>query len=322
MGRKQGPRKGSMQIWPRKRAQKFLPEVNWNAISIEHQAEKAGLMGFIAYKAGMASAFVKDNTPDSMTKNKRIILPVTILEAPPLKIHSVRFYKGNKVLKDVLNDNLDKELKKVVKLPKNKVNAKEMIEKMTDFDDITLVCYTQAKKTGIKKSPDISEIGLFGKKEEKLQFVKDNLAKEISISEVFQKGLVDARGLTIGRGFQGTVKRFGVHLRNHKAEKGVRRVGSIGGWHPIGIRFTVPRPGQMGMHSRIIYNNVVIASKKLSAEDEIGKKPFKHYGIVKNDYLVLGGNVNGPVKRQVLITATLRPTKKQLKRQYELLELR
>ncbi len=82
------PRRGSLQFWPRKRAEKFLPSVNWNSLNTN---SSKGLKGFIAYKAGMISGFVLDNTPDSMTKGKRIILPLTILECPKNKIFSVRF---------------------------------------------------------------------------------------------------------------------------------------------------------------------------------------------------------------------------------------
>ncbi len=51
---------------------------------------KTGLLAFIAYKVGMKSAIVKDNTPDSLTKDKRIVVPVTLLECPPMKIFSIR----------------------------------------------------------------------------------------------------------------------------------------------------------------------------------------------------------------------------------------
>jgi len=91
MPTKKSPRKGSLRFWPRKRINKFCPRVNWNAISFD----EGTLKGFICYKKGMASAYVKENTPNSMTKNKKIIIPVTILECPPLKILSVRFYKNN-----------------------------------------------------------------------------------------------------------------------------------------------------------------------------------------------------------------------------------
>src|SRR3989344_1348584 len=96
------PRRGSLQFWPRKRASKFLPNVNWGAII--SQKDKKGLKGFIAYKVGMKSAFVKNSTPHSMTKDKKIIIPVTILECPPIKIFSVRFYKNGIVKKEFVNE--------------------------------------------------------------------------------------------------------------------------------------------------------------------------------------------------------------------------
>ena len=105
----------------------------------------------------MASAYVKDDTPDSMTKGKKIIVPVTIIECPSLKIFSVRFYKNGKVAKEVLAENLDKELKRRLKLPKNP-KKRESLE--GDYDDVRVICYSIVKKTGIKKTPDLSEIGL------------------------------------------------------------------------------------------------------------------------------------------------------------------
>ena len=114
MPTKKSPRKGSLQFWPRKRVSKFLPSVNWNAIS-----DGKKIKGFIAYKAGMTSAYVKDDTADSMTKGKKIVIPVTIIECPMMKIFSARFYKDGIVVKEVLAENLDKELKRKLKWAKN-----------------------------------------------------------------------------------------------------------------------------------------------------------------------------------------------------------
>jgi large subunit ribosomal protein L3 len=322
MGRKQGSRKGSMMYWPRITSSDFLPRVNWEPMQIRKQNEKSNIMGFIGYKVGMLSAFVKDNTPDSMTKGKRTIIPVTLIECPTMKILSVRFYKSGKVSGEVLNDNLDKELKRTFRMPKTPAKTKEAIDKLSSlpFDDIHVIVYSQPKKIFLKKTPDISEIALCGKNEDKLAFIKESLGKEISISDVFQKGIVDVRGLTTGKGFQGAVKRFGVHFRNHKAEKGQRKVGSVGPWHPVGIMFTVPRPGRMGMHTRIAYNKPIISIKKSSELKLPG--PITGYGRVDGDCLIVGGSVQGTEKRQMLLTATLRPTKRQLKKNYELIELR
>jgi len=313
MSTRKSPRKGSLQFWPRKRSAKFLPRVNWDAIN-----SGKNLKGFICYKAGMKSAYVKDNTPNSMTKGKKVIIPVTILECPALKIFSVRFYQDGKVSKEVLSENLEKELKKKIKFPKKSVGKIEEI-KSEDYDNVRVICYSVVKKTGIKKTPDLSEIGLAGSVEEKIHFIKANLNKEISVLDVFEKNqVVDLRGLTKGQGLCGPVKRFGITLKSHKSEKGRRRPGSLGPWHPARVTFRAPQAGQLGMFSRIIYNNKVIDLGK--SEEKF--KDIKNFGNVKTDYILVRGSIQGPSKRQLLITAPLRETKKQTKKNFELIELR
>lgn len=331
MGRKNGPRHGSMQIWPRKRSNDFISRVNWtpvllnsSKISNTSSPQKSTILGFIAYKVGMRSAFVKDNTPDSMTKGKRIILPITILECPLMKIFSVRLYKYGIVKREIINENLSKDLKRIMKMPKKKVDMKAELAKinMEEFDDVKLVVYSEVSKIELKKSPDLAEIALSGSKQDKIEFIKNNIQKEFSVTESFNKGLVDLRGLTKGKGFQGPVKRFGVEFRSHKAEKGQRRVGSIGPWHPTGVPFTVARAGQMGLFSRITYNSHIISSKKIAENPILANMVFDNYGKIKGDYVIVNGSVQGPCKRQILLSVPLRPTKKQLKRQYELIEIR
>ncbi|MEK6897807.1 MAG: 50S ribosomal protein L3 [Nanoarchaeota archaeon] len=314
MPTKRTPRKGSLQFWPRKRASKFLPRVNWNAIN-PNNSNLIGLKGFICYKVGMKSAYVKDNTPDSMTKGRTTIIPVTLLECPPLKIFSARFYKNGKVANEVIAENLDKELKRKLKLPK----SKKKIEDVKDYDDVRVIAYSQVKKTGIKKTPDIAEIGLRGSVEEKLNFVKENFNKEIPVENVFAKGnLIDLRGLTKGKGLQGPVKRFGITLKSHKSEKGVRRPGSLGPWHPARVTFRTPMAGQLGMFTRAIYNGKIIGVKK--ADGKI--TGIKNYGNIKTDYIIVNGSVQGAAKRQLIATQPLRETRRQVKKNYELVELR
>ena len=312
------PRKGSLQYWPRKRADKFLPSVNWDVIGDENS--KKTLKGLIAYKAGMASAYVKDETPDSMTKGKKIIIPVTILECPPIKILSIRFYKNGIVYFEILNENLDKELRRKLKLPKAKSKKIEDV-KIEDYDDVRVIVYSVVKKSGLKKTPDICEIGLSGTKEEKLHYVKENLNKEIAPGDIFEKGqLIDVRGLTKGKGLVGPVKRYGITLKAHKSEKGVRRPGSLGPWHPARVTYMAPLAGQLGMFTRAVYNNKIIQLGK--AEDLTSLKNIKNYGNVNTNYILVFGSVQGAAKRQLILTQPLRTTKKQLKKNYDLIELR
>lgn len=317
MSKKSGPRHGSLQFYPRVRAKRILPRGKWNSIF----SEGVGLLGFIGYKVGMKSAFVKDNTPNSLTKGQRITLPVTIIECPTIKIFSVRFYKDNKVVGEVLNENIDKELKKKIKLPKKK-NKKIDSFKEEDFDDIRVIVYSQVKKTGIKKKPNISEIGLSGSVSEKLNFVKNNLSKEISIRDVLNEGVIDIRGVTKGKGTQGPTKRFGLSLKSHKSEKGVRGPGSGGSWHPARVEFMQPMAGQMGFFTRVVYNNKIIDINNIKEKDINPKQGFRHFGKIKTDYIIVHGSIQGPAKRPLLITVALRPIKKQTKKSYELLELR
>jgi large subunit ribosomal protein L3 len=188
MGHRGHIRHGSLQFWPRKRAQKILPSANLKSI----HRDEIGLLGFLGYKVGMASAYVKDNSPNSLTKGQKITIPTTIIEFPTIKIFSVRFYKNGKTVYEILNYNIDKELKRKVKLSKNFSNiSKEIvIKKIEDFDknnydDIRIIIYSQVKKTGIKKNPDMIEIVLGGDKDSKVSFVKDYLSKEIRIKDFF-----------------------------------------------------------------------------------------------------------------------------------------
>jgi len=317
-------RHGSLQFYPRKRTRKILPKVKWN--SLYNRRSDVGLLGFIGYKVGMKSAFVKDDGQNSLTKGQRIVIPVTIIEFPTMKILSVRFYKNNRPIGEVLNNNIDKEMKKKIKVPKE---FKKKIEdfKEDKFDDVKVIVYSQVKKTGIKKKPDIVEIGLSGKLDEKINFVKENLAKEISVKdfmneEFLKQGIVDVKGVTIGKGFQGSTKRFGLKLKFHKSEKGLRGPGSGGPWHPARVDFTQPMAGQLGYFVRTIYSNKIVELGNINEKDINPKQGFKKYGVIKNDYALIYGSIQGPSKRQLLITIGSRPSKNQIKKNYEFLELR
>jgi len=308
-----GSHKGSLQFYPRVRAGKVVPSVNWRPV----RKDGVGLLGFIGYKAGMVSVLVKDTTDDSMTKNKRIIVPASIIECPPMKIYSVRFYKNGKVSKDFIVMN-DKELKSKVRVPKK---ASEVAD--GDFDDLRVIVCSGVGKIGVeKKKPDMIEVALYGTKDGKLKFVKEKIGKEILVEEVFSKGTVDVRAVTKGYGTQGPVRRFGIHLKNHKTEKGVRRPGSLAPWDPARVTFRTAQAGQTGFQNRISYNNLILRVGKIKDNDINKKGGFEHYGFMKTDYMILNGSIGGPKKRGVVVTPSIRPTKKQSKKKYEMVEIR
>lgn len=311
------PRFGSLQIWPRKRAEKNLPSTNWKPIQ-NLKIEGDGLLGFIAYKAGMATAVVKDDTPNSMTKGKRIVVPVTILEAPNMKIFSVRFYKNGICIKDVIVSN-DKVLKSIVKVPKELKSLDSQIPQ--GYDDIRVIAHSIPSQTGVKKTPDITELAIHAK--DKLAYVKSLIGKEVSYKDFLSTKvtLLDVRGLTKGHGLSGTVKRFGIGYRSHKAEKGQKHPGSLGPWHPARVTYMVPQSGQLGMFSRVHYNQRLLSSGSISEKNINPASGFTHYGTIKSNYLILSGSVQGPAKRQILLTVSYRPSKAQSKKKLEFVEI-
>ena len=308
MPTKRSPRKGSMQVWPRKRARSIIARIRSWA-----KSNDAKPLGFAGYKAGMTHILVTDNRPNSITKGEDIRLPVTVIECPPMKLIGFTLYKkdayGLHASSQILADKLDKELAKNFPLPK-KTKKKAADVKIDEYVDLMLLVQTQPKLTGIgKKKPEVFEMGIGGDINAKFEYAKNNLGKEIKVADVFTEGQqLDARAITKGKGFQGPVKRFGVSIRQHKSEKTKRGPGSLGPWHGK-LNWTVAHAGQTGYHQRVDYNKWLLKISN-TPSDVNPKSGFIRYGVVKNNYLLVKGSIQGPAKRMITLTQAIRPNKK------------
>lgn len=298
------PRRGSMQFWPRKKAKRIYPRIkSWVNL------DGAKLPAFLGYKAGMTHILARDSRPTSITKNQVISIPVTVIECPPLKISSLKFYKntvnGLSLISEVFNQKTNKELLRKIK------TSKKQTEFPKEFDILTAMVYSQPHLTGIgKKKPELLEVRIPGKNEEKLNYAKSLFEREIKISEIFKElQLIDVHAITKGKGFQGPVKRFGVKMLSHKSEKTKRGVGATGPWHPHKSNYRVPHAGQMGYHARTEHNKLIakISNEPLKINPKSG---FVRYGLIKNEYVLLKGSVPGSIKRPIIITEPARPNKK------------
>ncbi|MDP2973455.1 MAG: 50S ribosomal protein L3 [Candidatus Diapherotrites archaeon] len=166
---------------------------------------------------------------------------------------------------------------------------------------LRLLCHSRPASTNAgKKRPDVSEIVLSGSREKQLQYAKEKLGRELNVKDVFaERQFADIKAVTKGKGTQGPVKRFGIKIQRRKA-KTLRVVGSIGPWHPSTVMFTVPRPGQMGYHSRTELNKKIMRIGTAAEADAINPSAgFTNYGILQNDFMLLAGTVAGPVKRAI-----------------------
>ncbi len=311
MGMKRNrPRRGSLAYSPRKRAKRPVPKIrSWP------EDERVKLQAYPVYKAGTSHALLKENNPKSPNAEQDVFTPITILEAPDITVCGIRLYenttRGLKTLTEVWADNLDKELGRKISLPKEKKNSLDKIDEVKDkISDVRVIVHTNPKNTTLpKKKPEILEIRIGGNSiEEKLEFAKELLGNTVSINDVFNEGdFVDTIAITKGKGFQGPVKRWGIKIQFGKHQnKGVgRHTGSIGPWTPKRVMWTVPMAGQMGYHQRTEYNKRIL--KIGNKGDEITPKGgFLHYGIIKNNYVVLKGTVQGPAKRLVVLRDAIR----------------
>lgn len=303
MPRVRSPRKGSMGYWPRVRSKREYARIrSWAKIN------EPIPLAFAGYKVGMAHIISNDNRPNSLTKGMDISVPVTIIECPPIKIIGYNTYKktnyGLKKTNCVLTQNFDKELSRKIPLPK-KINSKET--KIEDIDEVTLLIHTQPKLTIIgKKKPELFEAGLGGTKEQKLQKAKELMGKEAKIEDIFKEGeQIDIHAITKGQGTQGPLKRFELAIRHHKSEKTKRGPGSLGPWTGEQM-WQVAHAAKTGYNQRIMRNNWLL--KIMNNPQEVNTKSgFKHYGIVKNQCILIKGSVPGSTKRMITLTKARHP---------------
>lgn len=300
MATTRNPHHGSLQFWPRKHARRPYPRIRHYGPLAETK-----LAGFAGYKAGMTHIFIADNRPHSMTKGKSVLFPVTILECPPLKVASIRLYKssptGLSVTAEIFSST-DKNLARKIMLPKRDgaKSAEEAGKGMAQYSDIRVNVYTQPHLAGFgKKRPEIFELAVGGKSvEEKFNYAKSVLGKDIPVSEVFKEGQqLDIFAVSKGKGTQGPVKRFGVTLRRHKSEKGRRGPANVGAW--TGNRsWPVAHAGRMGFHNRLEKNLWLL--KIGSKPEEVNVKGgFIRYGTIKSNYILLKGSLPGATKRLI-----------------------
>ena len=294
-----------MQFWPRVRSRQRYARIRTWPLSKESKP-----LGFAGYKVGMTHIMIVDNGQNSLTKGQEIFCPVTVIECPPLKVASIKFYKNSQkithLVSEVFADNFEKELEDAITIPKKKGKEAD------NFDFIRLLCYTQPKLTGIgKKTPELFEVAVGGNKEQQLKFAKEKLGKEITISEAFKEGqVIDSHAITTGKGFQGPRRRFGVTLRHHKSEKSRRNPGSLGAWRAQGhIMWRTAHAGKMGYHTRTEYNKWIMKIG-VKAEEINVKGGFLNYGLVKNPYILVKGSLGGPQKRLLRLTDAIRQKKK------------
>jgi len=340
------PRSGHLGFLPRKRTRKHRGKIR--TFPKDDPSAKPHFTAFVGYKAGMTHVTRDIHRIDSRLHKKEVVEAVTIIETPPMRVVGFVGYietvKGLRALSTVWTSSLSNEVKrrmyknwyaskkkaftKYVNKTECQKNNEDRIRKYCTT--VRAICHTQVhlQKHFRTKKAHVMEIQVNGGSvADKIDFVKGYFEKEVKADNVFGQGeVIDVIGVTKGKGFSGVTKRYGVRKLPRKTHRGLRKVGCIGSWHPSKIQFTIPRAGQLGYHHRTEKNKKIYrigqgakydVTNNASTDNDLTQKNitpmggFPHYGVVRDDYIMIKGCCIGTKKRNLVLRKTLLPTTKR-----------
>ncbi len=313
------PRRGSMAFYPRVRARSLESRIrSW----ADPKLEKSSLLGFAGYKVTNLNVLSVDDREKTPNFGKNIMNSSTLIATPPLKIIGVRGYTETTYGKNAVFDAFAKESDKLLskKAPfKFKEGKLEEINSHVDkIKHVVAVVSSYPSSASLsQKKPFVWEIPIGGKDtKSKIDYVLNNFGKQINIKDVFEAGqFIDISAITRGKGVEGPITRFGVKRKQHKSRKSVRALGTLGPISPAVVTYTVPRQGQRGFHQRTEYNKriLIISNSDKDSDFKINPKGgFEHYGLVKNDYIIVKGSVAGVPKRLIKMRFPIRASSKKV----------
>lgn len=339
----EAPRHGSLAFRPRKRSCRARGKVK--SFPKDDPSKPPHLTAFMGFKAGMTHIVRDVDRPMSKLLHKKEVLEgVTIVETPPMVVVGLVGYietpHGLRSLTTVWAAHLSDECKR--RFYKNWYKSKRKAftsyaarmaaTKGADMEAelarikkyctvVRVLAHTQVHLVPIpQKKAHIMEIQVNGGSvAEKVDFAVKLFEKTVPVSAVFASNeCIDVIGVTRGRGMQGTIKRFGVKHLPRKTHRGNRKVACIGAWHPARVSWTVARAGQLGYHHRTemnkkIYRLGVNEQRNASTDFDLTEKPitplggFPHYGIVRNDFIMLKGCIAGSKRRVIILRKAVFP---------------
>lgn len=279
------------------------------------EGDEPKILAHCGFKAGCVQIVSIDDRDKTPNAGKQLVSLGTVLVTPPVLILGIRGYSkdhnGLHAEFDVYAEDIPKNIAKEITL-KNKKDAIVMAEKsLKKIKEIFAVVAVSPRAAGLEqKKPYIFEASVSGG-DIKKQFdhVKELLGREVKVDQVFETGAsVDVAAITKGKGWQGVIQRYGAKKKQHKSRKTVRELGSLGPISPQYVMYTVPRAGQMGFHQRIEYDKRIMIIGN-TEDSKIRINPdggYKHFGLIKGDYVVLKGSVPGTYRRLIKLRSQIR----------------
>eukprot|EP00775_Hariotina_reticulata_P009082 gene9082-9252_t len=288
------PRCGSLGFLPKKRCRRGRGKIK--SFPRDDASKPCHLTGFIGYKAGMTHILRDVDKPGSKLHKKETCETVTIVECPPMIVVGVVGYvktpRGLRSLNTVWAEHLSDECKR--RFYKNWYKAKKKaftkyVKKYTDGKKEIDAELAQLKKhCSVIRVLAHTQIRKLGLGQKKVDFATSLFEKAVTVDSVFQSNeMIDTIAITKGHGTEGVVTRWGVTRLPRKTHRGLRKVYKIGKKgednHGAGTDFDV------------------------STKDITPMGGFPHYGVVKEDYLMIKGAVPGTKKRPITLRRSLLP---------------
>jgi large subunit ribosomal protein L3 len=312
------PRRGSIAFRPRARAKSIEARVRtWPKSSVD----KISLAGFAGFKAGGLHVLTIDDRERTPNFGKQLLNASTVIVTPPIKLIGIRGYNqdvyGKHAVFDVYAKDLPKELSRKFDASYNEEALAKSASFLDSINSIMAIVAVNPQDINLsQKKPFVFEIAVSGNNiKAQYDYLKNLLGKQIYASDIFQAGqYIDILGITRGKGVEGPVTRFGIKRKQHKSRKSVRAVGTLGPISPAVVMYTVARQGQRGFHQRTEYNKRILILSSTDKEENPINPPggFKHFGIVKGEYMVVRGSIPGVPKRLIKMRHPLRNTQKKV----------
>jgi large subunit ribosomal protein L3 len=284
--------------------------------------EKSSLLGFAGFKVGGIHILSVDDREKTPNFGKQLLNAATVIAVPPIKVIGIRGYKhdlyGQHAIFDVYSKDTSKELSRKFDAKHAEDSFAKAEGMLENVGAVMAIVAVSPHSIGIsQKTPFVFEVAVSGKDAKaQYDYVKRMLGREVKAGDIFQLGQnIDVFGITRGKGVEGPVTRFGIKRKQHKSRKSVRAVGTLGPISPAVVMYTVARQGQRGFHQRTEYNKRILIMSNTEKDGQNSINPsggFKHFGLVKGDYIVVRGSIPGVPKRLVKMRHPIRNVQKKV----------
>jgi large subunit ribosomal protein L3e len=343
----ESPRKGSLGFLPLKRCRRIRGKCR--KFRKDDPGKECHFTAFMGYKAGMTHIVRDLNKPGSKQHKKEVLEAVTIIEVPPMIVVGLVGYvqtpRGLRALTTVWAEHLSDEVRRRFyknwycskkkaftryskKIADGKKSIADEIARIKKHAHVVrIIAHTQLSKLKQRqKKAHIMEIQINGGTvAQKVDFGFKYFEKALPVTDVLhQNDMLDTIAVTRGQGVDGVIGRWGVTRLPRKTHRGLRKVATIGAWHPARVGYSVARAGQHGFHHRtdmnkkllkigkgtytengkVIFNNAS-TSIDLTEKNITPLGGFPHYGEVTQDYVMIKGTVAGPRKRVITLRQTI-----------------